>query len=336
MAGAPVSRPTTVKQTISNPVVPFRTSNERVATLDVSAKTKTGTVVAELVVSANTTARLLQMSRAFQRIRFSSATLSVTAKGASSTSGGYLVAYVADVFDEPTIETLGSFQNAQTKKWWEDTSITVSLPPTLFYTDPKSDTDRWWSPGKFVLMVDGQPSNDISLTLHASISVQLSIPALETDVQETSYVTRENIRFKLDTSQLVEADRTGDGNVRSLVAPEPPNGIVFRVPPYQMEYSEGSGDTGTIMFEFVIVRSGALWACLDGKSAYSGRKTWQNGVVETDGIPWMVIPKGISLETWGQRKRLFRALRSEFVDQGFRRRVEATSVTSTLGNFEFL
>nr|QIS87996.1 MAG: capsid protein [Khabarov virus] len=308
---APVARGISLKAARSTSVFPFRTFRERVKTVTVTASDATeGKLVFELTVAASITKRMAVLTRAFQRIRFLGCTLHIVSKASTSIGGGIIAAFVQDINDNPSLDTLGCFQDAKSITWWDSMNVHATIPKTLYYTEPTISNDRFWSPGKFVVLVDGKPSADVTLTFHITVTVEFSGPGLEDEVSVKQYVTALPLKFDAGTAQLVGLNSDGAKEARAsrMIAPKPVDGTVFRVRSYQMEYSEGSGDTGTVLFDFLIVKSGAVYPSLDGKAQYD-RAGW---VWQSDVKPWLVIGEGEPLEVWGAHRVAYSMMRTEF------------------------
>lgn len=296
LGAAPAAVRSTAKPTSSNQRVPFSTSMERIRTVDLPADTKTGKEIARVIINANCTPRLSMMASAFQRVTYTSVKLHVSAKGSSGVGGGYLVAFVADVTDEPDLNQLGSFEGARTRKFWEDTEVVGTPSNDKYYTSPEdtSEGDRWWSPGKFIVLVDGKPSSAVGLTFHLSITCHLSGTSIERPLPPgaSASVVLKNLFFKEGNHTMEDDQKVQDP--KQLISPLPDSittPLIFKVPTFILEYSEGTGDTGTIAFQYLYVTQTHIGASLDGKTNFVA-KNQQAGVIRSVTVPkgQLVIP----------------------------------------------
>lgn len=95
----------------------------------------------------------------------------VSAQSSSNTSGGYILAYIQDVEDlyraQDWLATAASTPGSMTRKYWEDCVITQrQFPKRELYTDISGDL-RESSPGGFVLVATGPPTQDVTLFVEA-------------------------------------------------------------------------------------------------------------------------------------------------------------------------
>lgn len=296
---------------------------ERVVTLDVSQGTATGTVLLDLEIHPGVTKRYSRMASTFQRVRYEGVRLHISAKGPSTSGGGYLVAFVADITDHPSIENLGSFQGARTRKFWEDTDVPAMIANDLYYTSPdvldEAGQDRWWSPGKYVVMVDGAPNTNVSLTFHITLTAHLSIPSLEkeekTDVG-TSVILK-NLRFKAGAHTLESLDTPAQENPNQLIAPIPQDTpVIYKVPPFIMEYAEGEGDTGTIEFQYLYVTTTHIGVSMDGVTNYTAQN--QQGNITANARSIVVVENQV-VRPYDRNAIRLEAVKSRFIETNLRR-----------------
>lgn len=143
-----------------------------------------GRIALETPINAQSLPRLEKVSDAFQRIKFKKLQFRVTPQISTATSGGYVVAFCADVTDrfwsnEKGLSKLTSQKGSKTQKWWEGATVIGQCTNDLLYTSTSLEEPRLSSPGKFVLAVDGRASQEGSLTVHLDWCVELSVPSLE-------------------------------------------------------------------------------------------------------------------------------------------------------------
>lgn len=101
----------------------------------------------------------------------------------SLTGGGYVAAFVKDPADTiGTIAALTSQVGSVTTKWWQSANVEASLLSKELFTSEGTEV-REFSPGRFVLMSDGAPTQTGNVTVFAQWSVQLSQASLENPKQ---------------------------------------------------------------------------------------------------------------------------------------------------------
>lgn len=239
----------------------------------------TKATVASWGVNAWMTPRLQAMSSAFQRIHYVRLVAEVVALGSSIGTGGYVIGFVADPSDStPTIAQLQSQAGARTCKVWENCSVTLAVPNTLYYTS-RDNEPRWYSPGRLVVLVDGSISSSGNLVINLHWSVRLSIPtATPPTILRDITVTR-NLYVIPGKNLLGWKDATKwKSDVRQFLTTNPANGTWLRVPSFGIEYAEGTGDTGTIRINYLQFNGvdGTLACSNDGEKVTT--KIWQSNV----------------------------------------------------------
>jgi len=156
---------------------------DRVFAADFStAKLTAGSKVMELLIDNSISPRLETVSRAFEKLRWVELSFRVAAKGGSTTSGGYIAAFIPDPLDSSTtFATLLGHKGAVSGKWWETQVVKAQLPSLDLYTSASGGDLRLHSPGRLVIYSDGAPSGSITpITVDVSWRCQLKMPGFET------------------------------------------------------------------------------------------------------------------------------------------------------------
>lgn len=274
------------------------TGEDRLFALDIK---KGASVFSNVDVSSGASQRLGTIARAYQRIRWNSVTVIVTPQASTMTNGGYVCGFIMDPEDRTiTARDLSASQGSMTKKWYESAVVKMPRKTDLLYTSP-GEEPRLSVPASFWIVGEGAPSSDITIIVTFLWNVTLHNPTLE-DINNLSFTMKGEVRGKQDNWNLLWFPSTsspGQEDFSSLM----PEGVralsgdhFFRVPTFTIEYSEGTGDTGTIQCHFLVYRSG------DKRGYYSsnGRDVitikWQ-GDVEANQV---LIPCGTYCKYVGQ------------------------------------
>lgn len=243
--------------------------------------TKSGSTFLKLPISVGASPRLQTMARAFERIRWVSVSFIVTPQAPLTVAGGYVAGFIMDPDDgAATAAQLSASQGSATRKWFESSVLQMPQKPDLLYTS-SSEELRFSSPGNFWIISEGNPSQDISVVVTMRWRVHLSIPTIES-VNDGSFTSsgavvpvpgnyylglKKGASTTYDFSQFVpETLRSGSSN------------HFFRVPTFNIEYSEGSGDTGTIQAHFFVYNASDKrgYASSDGLNKID--TAWQSNV----------------------------------------------------------
>lgn len=258
---------------------------DRLAAFDLKAK---AAVFSSIQISPGASSRLATLAKAYQRVRWNSVKIVVSPQASAMTNGGYVCGFIMDPSDEAiTAKDLTASQGAQTKKWYESAVVSMPKKQDLLYTSPGEDP-RLNIPSTFWIIGEGPPSSDLTVIVTFHWSVTLMTPTLE-DISSSSFLMKGELRGKQDNYNLnyfPPGSSTGQDDFSSQI-PEhlrsSTNDQFFRVPTFNIEYSEGSGDTGTIQAHFIVYKPS------DKKVYYSsnGRTivttAWQ-GNVEADQV----------------------------------------------------
>lgn len=263
---------------------------DRMAAFDIK---KNSDIYLSVDISTTVSKRLATIARAYQRIRYDSVKVIVTPQASAMTNGGYVTGFIMDPLDRTiTAQDLTSSQGSQTKKWYETASLTMPRKTDLLYTSVGEDP-RLTLPATWWLISEGRSSSDVTIIVTLIWTVTLTQPTLE-DTTQSSFTMVGEIRGKQDNYNLLyfpPGQKVGLDDVSSII----PSGVreitgnhFFRVPTFTIEYSEGTGDTGTIQAHFIVYKTAdrRLYYSSNGRDIIT--TTWQ-GNVEADQV---LVPCG--------------------------------------------
>lgn len=199
--------------------------------------------------------RLTNLTKAYQRIKWESVVITVTPQAPLTVSGGYVAGFIMDPDDQTvTAPQLTASQGSITKKWFESGVVNMPRKPDLLYTSSGEEM-RFSSPASFWIITEGPPSQDISIVLTMRWRVRLSVPTAE-NYSDFNFILSGQILPKKDNYNLVyESPSKSKTEDFSYVVP---SGLstdslhFWRVPTFIIEYSEGTGDTGTVQAHFIV------------------------------------------------------------------------------------
>lgn len=211
-----------------------------------------GTTFSETLVPSSFQ-RLGLVARAFQRIRWLKLRFRVEPQVSTATSGGYVAAFIKDPADRiGDIQQLTSTQGSVTTKWWQSSIIDATPPDRLFYTSEGAEL-REYSPGKIVVMVDGEPTQKGNVTVFAEWTVHLSGPGLETPDQVEEVFTALHPWYVRVGHEGLWGRKNGPGaddggtwtsSPVELITPPPKIGDFFAVrPPFYLAIGEAGAQT---------------------------------------------------------------------------------------------
>jgi len=149
----------------------------------VPAGTVRGTVIYDQVITPSITSRLRTQASLFQKIQYVKLRFEVQTQTATATSGGYVVAFLHDPqmevgTGETALRNLTAIQGTQTSKMWQSTDINIATTSQQYFTLNGNDI-RLFSPGRFIVLSDGVPGNDVAITIQFHWTVKLTRPALQ-------------------------------------------------------------------------------------------------------------------------------------------------------------
>ena len=253
---------------------------DRLAAFDIKKGTP---IFANVDINPSVSSRLSLISRAFQRIRWNSVTITATPQASAVTNGGYVCGLVMDPSDRAiTAKELSATQGAQTKKWYETAVVRMPSKPDLLYTTIGEDI-RLSTPCTFWIVGEGRPSADLTLILSIQWSVTLMTPTVEENFS-SSFTMSGELRGNPNNYNLsyYPPDKTTGQDDASGIVPitirSIPGMHFFRVPTFIIEYKEGAGDTGTIQAHFIVYKTSdkKMYYSSDGSNIIS--TPWQGDV----------------------------------------------------------
>nr|QKK82932.1 hypothetical protein 2 [Viola philippica permutotetra like virus] len=274
------------------------TGEDRLSLVDIK---KGASVFTKASILPAMSARLATLSRAYQRIKWNSVRVIVTPQASALVNGGYVAGFINDPSDlSITASDLTASQGAVTKKWYESSVVQMPKKADLLYTS-SGDDPRLFIPAIFWVIGEGAPSADLTVVMTVMWDVTLSIPTVE-DNASTSFILTGELRPKAANYNLSyyanpKSEASDDFSSQiPLILRNQPGYHYFRVPTFTIEYSEGTGDTGTIQAHFIVYYQA------DKKVYYSSngrdivKTNWQ-GNVEADQC---VVPCGTLCKYVGQ------------------------------------
>jgi hypothetical protein len=286
----------------------LESNTDRLFHITVPAGAPRGTIIYDQIITPAIAARLQTQASLFQKIHYKNLRFEVQTQTPTTNSGGYVVAFLHDPqmevgTGEAALRALTAIQGTKTSKFWQSTDMAVRTTQQEYYTLQGNDV-RLFSPGRFIVLTDGPPSVDVSITILFHWTVGLSRPALQRLVNRLPqgvamasgiYSTPEGLR------------RTNWDPITNAFAPTLPNGpdslnlatAIYGVPPitsignnilwYHLErpstINETNGRVRNVNFVSLRVTSGELRGQIhtlpsDAHIIYSGSETGTNTDVD--------------------------------------------------------
>lgn len=130
---------------------------------------------------------LARFSSLYQRVRYHNLRFEIRTSVPTTTSGGYIAAFIRDPDDlvedltgEALLSHLTGTEGAVQASWWSNKDVVVNQIPDLYYTggDLLKGDRRRFCPGKFVLACDGKPNQPLQFTILVHWSATFEEPAL--------------------------------------------------------------------------------------------------------------------------------------------------------------
>lgn len=130
--------------------------------------------------------RLKMEARGFQYIKWVKVDFVIAPRTSTANTGGYVAGFVndaADLYDggEEDVARLQANRGSVSTSIWKGCRIVPNIPKKQFYTSPSEDI-RLSSPGRLIVLCDGAPTTNGSLSVICNWTVELSGPTLESDV----------------------------------------------------------------------------------------------------------------------------------------------------------
>lgn len=160
---------------------------DRFFTIENIASFKPGALVIDEMFEPGDIPRLRTVAKAFQKVRYHYLRFRIEPQVSTATSGGYVASFIRDPSDIPPTESgpallnfITAAQGSVTTKWWQKSVVAPKIGAQDFYTSSSVET-REYSPGRFVLAVDGQATQQGNLTVFVEWRVTLHTASLESE-----------------------------------------------------------------------------------------------------------------------------------------------------------
>nr|UYL94323.1 MAG: putative capsid protein [Inari permutotetravirus]UYL94327.1 MAG: putative capsid protein [Inari permutotetravirus]UYL94329.1 MAG: putative capsid protein [Inari permutotetravirus] len=273
------------------------TGVDEIGNLDVK---QGGSLIHSFNITPGLANRLSNLAKSYQRMTWLNVKFVVSPLVSTVTNGGYVAGIVLDPDDQHvTARDLRSTQGSQTKKWYQDAVVRMPRKTDKLYTS-SGDEARFSSPGSFWICSKGAPSADLSITVTMEWTVMFENPTSEEDGSLSIIMDGQlsSVGGKSYMAYFPPCKTTGVEDVSPIIPPSLlllPGKHFFRVPTYTVEYSEGTGDTGTIQMHFIVYDTSDkhMHFSEDGKTLNAA--VWQAGVDNQ-----VLIPSGTFCKYVGQ------------------------------------
>lgn len=184
--------------------------------------------------------RLSAVAATFQRVFWLHLQVRVIMETPTTTGGGYACAFLRDATDgipstEEGYQRLIANQQAKVVKMWQNVTLNMPRRTDKFYTSQDVEM-RWWSPARFVLMIDHPATQPTSMSIYATWRVSLTDPTLEGKSEtESAIVISANV-----AANITPPDTNGNKHfVLSTVTAE---GVEYDVSTYIQDSTKINGD----------------------------------------------------------------------------------------------
>lgn len=253
-----------------------------------------------VLINPDVSSRLRALASAYQRIKYNSVRFVVTPQASAIVSGGYVAGFVPDPEDEGiTAADLSASQGSITRKWYESAIVAMPRKPDLLYTS-EGDEERLVSPGCFWMITEGPPSEQTTVVVTVVWNVTLSVPSVHNRspvllVNEDWYSVKDHYYLAKGSAATAGHDFSDPFN-KIVPTGDSKSKWVFRPSfSFNIEYKEGTGDTGTKQMHFVVYDQA------DKNVNYSqDGKTLDKTKWQSDLDPQVLIPKGAKLRLVGK------------------------------------
>lgn len=161
----------------------LESNTDRLFHVTVPANAPRGTIIYDQIITPAIAARLQTQASLFQKIHYRSLRFEIQTQTPTTNSGGYVVAFLHDPqmevgTGEAALRALTAIQGTKTSKFWQSTDMAIRTTQQEYYTLQGNDV-RLFSPGRFIVLTDGPPSADVSITILFHWTVGLTRPALQ-------------------------------------------------------------------------------------------------------------------------------------------------------------
>lgn len=199
-----------------------QSGTDRLAHIEDISAFSTGDVVLSEQIEPSRFERLGRLAGIFQRIKYNKLVFEIRSQTPTSTSGGYVVAFVRDPTDrivggDKGLNQLSAQAGSQTLNWWQSTKISVTGDKSVFFTShPLAGDVRDFSPGRIIILCDGKTAGAGSLTITCNWQVELTEASLEDDIEEPERLVDMKYSYRLWTKDhstgytvaLINGDKT--------------------------------------------------------------------------------------------------------------------------------
>lgn len=158
-------------------------NTDRLVQLTLPAGAAKGTVIYDQVITPSIAARLRTQASLFQKVEYSRLRFEVQTQTPTTNGGGYVVAFLHDPqmdlgSGEAALRALTAVQGTNTSKFWQSVDMSVQTTRQQYFTLNGADV-RLFSPGRFVVLSDGPPTEPVSITILFHWTVCFTRPALQ-------------------------------------------------------------------------------------------------------------------------------------------------------------
>lgn len=144
-------------------------------------KGEKGTIL-QAVITPELFPRLSQLAKSFQRIRYHRLRFEIVASWPTTSAGSYVSGFVKDATDpvrgSSAASTLLASGGTATKVW-QSTEVIVGRLPDLYYTSSDPNSERWSSPGSFVIALISPPTVEGGVEVFVHWDITLTEPTYE-------------------------------------------------------------------------------------------------------------------------------------------------------------
>lgn len=254
-------------QRVNNPSGGNRqTGSDLLTALTISSTVLPGELLADIIITPSSAARLEVLAAAWQRLKYNRLTFEVNASASSLVGGEFVAAFVSDPTDRPPLQDADKWVKAHsgsvTSSWWKSTNLRGPCPPQMMYTSFEENEPRFSSPGRFVVAVINPPTSTATMSISLSWDVSFSQPSLETFTDDIGNVYVANVSSRLPISNgsasqtfdpfLLRAEKDGtfddDGNNYLRTddfTPTLPEGVLLELPHPKTLISDTGSTVGT-------------------------------------------------------------------------------------------
>lgn len=170
---------------------------DRLKAIEDISKFHSGELLIDVLFDPADIPRLATVARAFQKIKYKYLRFRIEPQVSSSTSGGYVASFIRDPADTPPgdshklLDFMTASRGSVTTKWWQQSVVNAQVGSKDYFTSLGVEV-RDFSPGRFLLAVDGKSTQAGNLTVFVEWSVYLHTASYENprDQRELAAVKR--------------------------------------------------------------------------------------------------------------------------------------------------